>query len=667
MKKGGVILLAIVQGLPVTLPVAMAVFGLVCTAQLLVGRFTMSLVLPIGLLLSGLAAYYAQRMVGRRPARASQIIDVLVVVGVLVWVLGNIPFTSQHLFTNRDPASYNMTALWLVHHQSVTVPQPAMPAVAGITAQSLGFTTSAADPDALQGQGMPLVPALLAIIGKLAGTQGVLWGNVLFGGVGLLAFYGLGRRLVRARWAALATLVMAMSLPMLFFSRDTYTEPLTMAYIFGGLALVWRAQQGTVRWQWFLAGLVLGASALARIDAYLAFAGLVLFLILYGLAATQAQRGARLRAAGALLTGLAVSGYVGWLSVSLLSVSYYASEKAQIMHELQAVVAVLILGAAAVLLQWRYNWLARLDRLTGRWRDRAVWVVSGAGFLVLLSRPAWYHGTQLQAGGVVAPTFAEQTLNWIWWYIGPLALLLGFAGAIWLVIRLLRGKQQQWWPLLLTAGVTAALYVVQPSITADQPWATRRFLPLVMPCLVLITMSVLSSLYRVRIIRYKSLIGNAEVAAAVLTTIVVLSPLFVSYPFMIRRLYVPQLSQMQTICAQTPKESLVIWAGAAHDFATQPTHVLCGNDSLGLTLQFSAARQFADLADKTAGHQVMVGFFESDAAALPLTGALADYQVSSITYNEIDHSYKRAPRNAIDITQTVYMGVLQTDGTIAAK
>ena len=54
----------------------------------------------------------------------------------------------------------------------------------------------------------------------------------------MLTFGGLAARLAGPRWAPLAALVLALSLPEQFTSRSTYSEPLAQILFLGGLCLV---------------------------------------------------------------------------------------------------------------------------------------------------------------------------------------------------------------------------------------------------------------------------------------------------------------------------------------------------------------------------------------------------------------------------------------------
>jgi hypothetical protein len=96
----------------------------------------------------------------------------------------------------------------------------------------------------------------------------------------------------------------------------------------------------------------------------------------------------------------------------------------------------------------------------------------------------------------VAPgrLYAEDTLYWVIWYVGVPAVLLGGFGLALLVRRCVRalfawrdpsGATRVWaLPLaVICCGSAAVLW--QPETVPDQPWASRRLVPLVLPGLIL--------------------------------------------------------------------------------------------------------------------------------------------------------------------------------------
>ena len=74
----------------------------------------------------------------------------------------------------------------------------------------------------------------------------------------------------------------------------------------------------------------------------------------------------------------------------------------------------------------------------------------------------------------------------MFWYIGVPAVLLGTLGAALLARRCLRGQAPAWaLPLMVFAWViVTTLY--RPAIVPDQPWASRRLVPAVLPGFILL-------------------------------------------------------------------------------------------------------------------------------------------------------------------------------------
>ena len=106
-------------------------------------------------------------------------------------------------------------------------------------------------------------------------------------------------------------------------------------------------------------------------------------------------------------------------------------------------------------------------------------------------------GLQRAAGQRVDPTrvYTEDTLYWVIWYGGVATVLLGGFGAIVLVRRCTRallswhdssGAALNWaLPLAVVLGGSAAV-LWQPFTVPDQPWASRRLVPVVLPGLILL-------------------------------------------------------------------------------------------------------------------------------------------------------------------------------------
>ena len=96
----------------------------------------------------------------------------------------------------------------------------------------------------------------------------------------------------------------------------------------------------------------------------------------------------------------------------------------------------------------------------------------------------------------VDPTrqYAEDTLYWVIWYVGTPAVLLGGLGLALLLRRTLRAllswqdvtrTARNWAFPLVIIGWGAAAVLWRPGTVPDQPWASRRLVPVVLPGLVL--------------------------------------------------------------------------------------------------------------------------------------------------------------------------------------
>ena len=114
--------------------------------------------------------------------------------------------------------------------------------------------------------GLPMVLAGGFWIGGVAAAVAMA---PLLGACAVLTFGGLAARLAGPRWAPVAALVLALSLPEQFTSRSTYSEPLAQILFLGGLCLVIDSLEPTGPGPGSspaLGGLALGLTLLVRID-----------------------------------------------------------------------------------------------------------------------------------------------------------------------------------------------------------------------------------------------------------------------------------------------------------------------------------------------------------------------------------------------------------------
>ena len=401
---------------------------------------------------------------------------VAVVVGFTVWAGAT---HSEQVLPRRDAASNLQAAVSLATTHTRVVPVDAESVggagvldLDGVTLASPAFfeVGSSADP-AVEPQ-FVVGPAVVYAFGWWAGGAGVaLVLPAVAMGLALLAL-GLLVARVAGPWAGVATAALTGILfPVLHTARATYSEPLAMLTLTAGLLAATLAvaagreaaatpagfvgdasSQGQVVTRaplrslvlrdasaraGLLAGLLVGGTGLVRVDA---LREVVLLLPVVALGAAFGGRWAR-----PLLVGLGLSLGVSAVAAAGLSWQYLASIAASLVPLLA--LGVLVGGASWVaLVLWRRGW--RLPSSVVRWvPDVAAGLVVLAG-IYLASRPLWQlvrqdptdpgaryvAGMQARQGLPVdgGRTYAEQTVVWLSWYVGPVALvaaLVVLAGA----------------------------------------------------------------------------------------------------------------------------------------------------------------------------------------------------------------------------------------------
>ncbi|TXG76633.1 hypothetical protein E6P97_03195 [Patescibacteria group bacterium] len=667
---------------PLLAPLMIALFGATSVALLLLGAFQTALVLILGGLVSGIGCYWFVRKWSKQQGRKNrsferELCNLLVLLGVIVWVGGNVLFTAQHVFTNRDPGVYAVTAAWLVKRDNLKLEaSDVFSNTDGVEAYSAGFSPDPRNADHVAAQGLHVLPALMGLVGRITSNVHMLRLNVVFGGLALLALYGYGRQLVKPRWALLATTTVALTMPMLYFSRDTYTEPLALLFTFGGLALMWEAQKYNARRYWLLAGLVIGAGALTRIDALLSIAGVLLFLAIHiGLAEPKLRRRALVNATAAFV-GMAIVTAIGMLDLYHLSPAYYISEWKNLRLEFLLLGAVCLFGAVFAVIAQRSNWIQRLDTVTAKWRSQgAFWAVIFAG-LILASRPLWLTSYTVRKvfleDGVTQQLiperdFAEITVLWLVWYLGPIMTILGCFGTALIARRAFRDKTLLLLPGLFVIGGTALFYLTKPSIFPDQIWASRRLLPVILPGLAVFGAFGLQWLYQKRQLLPRI---PGKTLATVLATLAVVGPLFVTGPLVLTReaTWYPPL---RSVCDSLPSDAAVLWVGLARTQLIEPTKSYCGKPAQGFGVLYSKEQGpspalLANIAREARqkGYTPVIGLFSKDETLLNNLDIQDTTVVSQFSYKLIEQTHVQPPRFTRTIHEGVQLAVIAPDGSL---
>jgi hypothetical protein len=438
------------------------------------------------------------------------------VAGVLVIAAGFFAFQaayhSQFIIISRDPGSYMQFAAWIEGHGSLPI-QVDLPAFGG--AKGITFTGFAMYQvgHTVTPQFMAGLPMVLSVGFWLGGVNGALLLAPLLGALAVLVFAGLVARLVGPRWAPLAALVIAVSEPLMFTSRSTYSEPLALIVFLGGLCLIidsLRAERGTValaaisgplsglrervaRWDSarvlaLLGGLGIGIAVLVRIDA--PADALPIFPYL-GLLVVRRQR-----QAVPLIIGMAIGWVWGWFDAIFVSYPYvfYSSplgNRSSSIPMIEILAAVIIVTVAGTLwLRWRMKRTGSLPQVGEHWY-LPRWLRTFVAILPFVVLAGFAARSHFQPN-YVKDQYVQLTLHWVYWYLGGPAIALAAIGAAVLGYGCLRGRWPSWALPLMMFCWSIVLFLYRPGITPDQPWASRRLVPMVLPGFIILAVWALS-------------------------------------------------------------------------------------------------------------------------------------------------------------------------------
>jgi len=446
----------------------------------------------------------------------------VVAAGFAAWQLAE---NSQQIIVLRDPASYLQFAYWIAHQGSTHIPE-SLPAFggpkAGMTFGSLGFFQSGGT---IVPQFMAGLPMILAIGVWAGGPLAAVAMAPFIGAAAVLAFAGLVGRLAGGRWAPAGALVLAISLPEQYTSRNTFSETLAQIMLFGGLCMLadsftltsgrhtatppvtasWRDGPAPNVALAFFGGLAIGLTLLIRIDSISDLLPAIPFLGIL-LLTRRAQ-------ALPFGLGLVIGVAYGLADGFVLSRPYLDSLSSSLRPLAMIALGVVALtGIAMALLNVRIlrRWTrAALRARPLRWLPEAVAVLAVLAVIGFAVRPYFQtvrgetdpgtisYVAELQKLAHLAidghRQYSEDSLYWVIWYLGVPAVILGTLGLALLARRTLRslltwkdsGAARIWaLPLMITGWVIVSV-LWRPGIIPDQPWASRRLVPVVLPGLIL--------------------------------------------------------------------------------------------------------------------------------------------------------------------------------------
>ncbi|HEY6277318.1 MAG TPA: hypothetical protein VIX86_13415 [Streptosporangiaceae bacterium] len=581
-------------------------------------------------------------------------------------------YHSQQIIVARDPASYVQFGAWIARHGSLPIPQQRAAFGAAHQALQFGGLAFYQVGHTVVPQFMAGLPMVLAGGFWLGGVSAAVAIAPVLGACAVLTFGGLAARLTGPRWAPLAALALAVTMPEQFTSRSTYSEPLAQILFLGGLCLVidalttsrdgaeqaGQARPGAGRASQVVAalgGLALGLTLLVRIDGLsdilpvIPFAGLLLI--------------GRRPQAWPLLGGLLAGGLFGLADGVLLSRPYLA-HLAGSLDPLVGLALVVVVGTALAVLVFRDRGLPPVRG----WLLSAAAVLPFAVLAALAVRPYLEPVPRLHhlAHASQAPYFAR-SLDWVFWYLGVPAVLLGALGAALLARRCLQGRAPSWILPLMVFGWIIVTVLLRPAITPNHPWASRRLVPGVLPGFILL--AVWASAWLVGWLRERGYdrvlrAGLATACAAVLLLPGAITAYglglksggpagirLVANGLATRVSYPGEIRAVNRMCAAIPAgASVVIISSEITQRLAQVIRGMCGDPAAGVA-QPGAVPAVVRGIEQAGRRPVLLA--SSPALLTPYGGPVS--QVMALRSQKDARTRLVAPRNTLPFTMDVWM------------
>ncbi len=638
------------------LGVAFTVYGMIAVLLMWQNKFTDTILYPVSMVAIIVTAI-ATGMLMRRikvnmvasDSKERLLINSIAVVFLIVWVGVNAFYSFQTAFIKRDPGVYATEAVWLTKHSSTNIPvnNSLSFGIAGATQATSGVWAdiNKGGEGYLQPQGTHILSSILALFGKLGGLSLLYKANVIIGGIALLVFYVLARFYVRPRYALLGLMLLGACLPVIYFARDTYTEPLAMFFTLS-LLLMFTVAYKLLRHKidskkvtfslqdygiWGLVGFLAGSTLLVRADGYLTFISLMPFFIVALLASKSKRPNPQhytviIKAFLVSIVAQLPAMVLAYIDLHEQASGYFQSQGSLIIKQIIA----FFLGAIAVVVTGavlrkrpdiRKNIIRRFKN-KNMLRNMLV-IVFLAVSLILYSRPLWMQAAEHNgnvAGAVqsvqqltneaIAPrTYAEHTINWLEWYMGGVCIVLVVIGIVAIINKTVLRLKIEYLIIALPAVLISLIYLWSPQITADQVWASRRFVPVVIPLLTLVSLIGLSYLEK-SITKIGTQRKYITMAMVFISILFVIQPLMTTRPFIRTRESAGQVAAIEALCDRLPRNSLVIWAAenTLSNDAPQSVRAFCDVQSFGLSLGTDAgsisAETLKEIADRASAAQL---------------------------------------------------------------
>jgi FtsH-binding integral membrane protein len=528
------------------------------------------------------ATFAVRRGLGRRPHADGRAAIGALALAIAFLALAGV-FHSEHLVRDRDPAVYITTGRSIARTHQLKPKTH----IGAFHDPAFGDPDARYDPDFF-----PMLPVLLAQGWSVGGDTGLLLVPPLLGAIGVLVLYALASRVLGTRWGLLVPIFSVIMPLQVWFARDAYSELVVQVMVLGGLWLYLEARGAGRSDIAALSGLLVAASALARIDALAIVVGAIAVTAADWVRDDPTPTPVQSRRVVAAFGGALVAGTLVALALTYVVAHDYIHALGDEYLELVGALVVALAAFVAVVI------VHRSRPGIGRWvLDRTyifATAVAGASALVLwayLWRPDPASDMPvLPPGKPVTRAFRlalngwhfSRSLHWFSAYIGVVGVVVAFVGFVVLAARARRGNRPAA-TLFLVAVPVAVMYIARPSISADQPWAMRRYLPIVLPGIaVAVVVALKTGWHAIRLLRGSLVRWAATSGVAIVTLLVVVPTAHAAVPLVHARMQHGALAAVHDTCRLAGDDGAVLVYGGhfLNDELPDTIRAFCGVPSV---------------------------------------------------------------------------------------
>ena len=426
----------------------------------------------------------------------------------------------EALFLNRQPGDFGY-GRYARFPGGFTIPEIAEPVVTS------GFS--------------PLFPVVAALFQQVAPPRGALFVAPLFGVLSVGGLFLVAAHLGGVRTGLLAALLATAALPQIWFAKYPVPETLAQFFVVAGLLALLAAFRDDRPGLAAVAGGFFGLACFAKIDMIVLLSVALAAFVAWRLLARPAGGGR----CAAFLLGAFGLGLVHNVAHYALYPSDYTLYVWQLLQRSPVPPGLAAAGLAVAALAAA---VAALPAVRGRWRrlGPAAPRALGWGLVGLLAAYAAVYATATSGRW-------PDPLLWLSWYLSWPALGLCVVGLLWLLWSGRAGRADPGLSfLLILTGVVSLHYLYDPLEPGEQIWSMRRFVPVVLPGLLVIVAMGAGRLVEWVYFEFRTVATTA--VAAVLVGFVGAA----SMPVLGERLWAGVIDQSAAVARTFPGDAVVL-------------------------------------------------------------------------------------------------------------